>query len=89
VIKSFKKYILDKLLQIVVDKNYIRTKFAVMFINEMVYGELTCEICKKVFGKNAKKTLDHIIPKSKGGSNHLNNLQLAHKWCNHQKGDSI
>ena len=33
------------------------------------------------------KTVDHIIPIAKGGHpSDLANLQLAHRWCNRQKG---
>lgn len=32
-------------------------------------------------------TLDHIIPRSHGGSDEEDNLQLAHRWCNSVKGD--
>jgi len=34
--------------------------------------------------------VDHIIPVDKGGHpSDLNNLQLAHLWCNRQKSDKI
>lgn len=31
-------------------------------------------------------TLDHIIPKRQRGPNALSNLQLAHRWCNEERG---
>lgn len=34
-------------------------------------------------------SLDHITPRSKGGSNGKANLQPAHKICNVEKGDSL
>lgn len=35
-------------------------------------------------------TVDHIIPVSKGGHpSALENLQLAHRWCNRQKSDKF
>lgn len=35
-------------------------------------------------------TVDHIIPVSKGGHpSSLDNLQLAHRWCNRQKSDKL
>lgn len=35
-------------------------------------------------------TVDHIIPLDKGGHpSALENLQLAHRWCNRQKSDKL
>ena len=35
-------------------------------------------------------TVDHIIPVAKGGHpSSLENLQLAHRWCNRQKSDKL
>lgn len=48
-----------------------------------------CFICKKEFGKKEKKTLDHWIPLSKGGTWDISNLRLAHKSCNLWKGDRV
>ncbi len=31
-------------------------------------------------------TIDHIIPVSLGGTNHLENLQAAHQDCNNRRG---
>lgn len=36
-----------------------------------------------------RATFDHIVPKSKGGSDETENLQLAHAQCNKIKGASI
>lgn len=34
-------------------------------------------------------TLEHIIPKSRGGTNDLENLSGSHQWCNNAKGDAL
>ncbi len=49
------------------------------------YGTLTCCLCFKwiTFGDDS---LEHLIPLSRGGSNDLNNLGIAHNKCNMQKG---
>ena len=55
-----------------------------------------CGICGLPVDKELKspdpmsKTVDHIIPVSKGGHpSDLSNLQLAHRCCNRQKGDRL
>lgn len=34
-------------------------------------------------------TRDHVIPASKGGGNGMKNLKLAHRDCNHRRGDNL
>jgi 5-methylcytosine-specific restriction endonuclease McrA len=36
-----------------------------------------------------RATFDHIIPRSKGGKDTVENLQLAHARCNKIKGNRI
>lgn len=55
-----------------------------------------CAICGKPVDFNAKApnplspTLDHIIPISKGGHpSDIDNLQLAHWYCNRMKSDTF
>lgn len=36
---------------------------------------------------NGDATLDHVLPKSKGGSNSRENLRLAHRHCNAKRGN--
>lgn len=52
-----------------------------------------CEYCRKrmtkqkgELTKDTDATIDHIIPKSKGGNYHLENLALACYQCNRKKG---
>lgn len=33
-------------------------------------------------------TLDHILPRSHGGSHEVENLRLAHRWCNSARRDA-
>lgn len=55
-----------------------------------------CGICGKPVDKSIKypdpmsPTVDHIIPLAKNGDpTSLDNLQLAHRYCNRQKSDKI
>ena len=51
-----------------------------------------CNYCRRAFVASHplyKRTLDHIIPLSRGGQHILANLVFAHKRCNSQKGDKL
>ena len=47
-----------------------------------------CEYCGKKMKKN-NITKEHIIPKSKGGTNHLGNICLVCKNCNQKAGNDM
>ncbi|SRR6266498_193148 len=40
-------------------------------------------------GESLRFTIDHTIPKSKGGTNDLENLEGAHQYCNNFKQDTL
>ncbi|MDE2935971.1 MAG: HNH endonuclease signature motif containing protein [Chloroflexota bacterium] len=46
-----------------------------------------CGICGQAIDDLRATHVDHIIPRAKGGSDRLTNLQLAHARCNTAKGD--
>ena len=50
-----------------------------------------CGICGEYFYKTPLKqiTLDHIIPRSKGGLNGYENRQAAHAYCDKRKSNKI
>lgn len=54
----------------------------------------TCQLCEgrvdpdaEVFADRA--SLDHIVPRSRGGSDESSNLRLAHVGCNARRGDRV
>lgn len=50
-----------------------------------------CALCGKPFGDepHLSRTLDHIIPLSRGGSNLLDNVRVVHRVCNRRKGGKL
>lgn len=50
-----------------------------------------CNYCGRAFGAEGsfKRTLEHIVPLSRGGSNTIDNLVCACVRCNSQKGDKL
>lgn len=52
-------------------------------------GFIICGICHEKIERVKDLTIDHIIPKSKGGSNKKYNVQPAHYKCNHRKGSEM
>ena len=58
--------------------------------------EDTCQICGRVYHPTQDSTIhfsrieiDHIIPYSHGGRNHIRNYQLLCKECNRKKGSTL
>jgi 5-methylcytosine-specific restriction endonuclease McrA len=67
-------------------KRYINVPYkGVVLTRENVFkrDSYTCQYC----GTTKELTLDHLIPKAKGGQTSWNNLVTACKKCNSQKGD--
>jgi len=76
----------NKIMQLTFDYGYIKKKEALKIINIFKYGRVTCELCKKPL---SKISIDHIIPKSKGGGEELKNLRLTHSHCNSLRGNKF
>ena len=53
----------------------------------------TCQLCNEPIDVGAHyqsdwaASLDHIVPRSRGGSDDPENLRTAHRWCNSIRGD--
>lgn len=48
-----------------------------------------CGLCKGEIKHISAIDVDHIVPISRGGSSALDNLQVAHSWCNRSKGNRM
>lgn len=64
---------------------------------KIIKTQSVCGICGKPVDISIKDphdplspVVDHIIPIAKGGHPYaMENLQLAHRWCNRQKSDKL
>lgn len=54
--------------------------------NILLRDRNTCQYCSAVLPTNVL-TLDHVVPRSRGGKNAWENLVASCKRCNHKKGD--
>lgn len=48
-----------------------------------------CRWCNLPFSSINDATIEHLIPRSRGGSNQLDNLSLSHEKCNQERGNSL
>ena len=46
-----------------------------------------CFYCEREFRYNSRTTLDHVIPRSRGGTDRRDNLRLCCPRCNSHKAD--
>lgn len=56
--------------------------------NILLRDHNTCQYCGRVFNPS-DLTLDHVIPKSRGGSSNWDNLVACCKKCNNKKGSHM
>lgn len=74
-----------KLLTAVPHKAYMgKTKFSRR--NVMIRDNYECQYCSEYLGKN-KGTIDHIIPRSRGGLSDYSNCVTCCRYCNIVKAD--
>jgi 5-methylcytosine-specific restriction endonuclease McrA len=59
------------------------------YIRQRLIAEhgMVCVLCGKPIESENELTIDHIIPRSLGGSTTYGNCQLSHKLCNLRKGN--
>lgn len=70
---------------------YVKPNFKVKFNRTNVYirDKFNCQYCNKTDLKYSDLTLDHVIPRSKGGTMHWENAVASCKSCNLKKGSNI
>jgi 5-methylcytosine-specific restriction endonuclease McrA len=61
-----------------------RSKVRQLILRDAV---LVCWVCGQPIDREAPEgpvrlSLDHVVPRRLGGGNELDNLQLAHRFCN-------
>lgn len=62
-------------------------KYIVKFYDDKQFNSIYNKWCLSGYDKYKKPSIDHIIPKSKGGTNDLNNLQFLTWFENRAKND--
>lgn len=53
-------------------------------VARQLHGQVPCWVCGEHV-PHAEATLEHIQPRSEGGSGHQDNLAISHARCNHQR----
>ena len=54
---------------------------------QTIQWHINCKYCSSLLEGKGVMRLDHIIPRSKGGTNELDNLVICCEGCNSQKAD--
>lgn len=77
-----------KVPSVIAVKDYIPQTGSVNFTRNNIFirDRYTCQYCMNVF-KTSDLTLDHVLPKSKGGKTSWENIVTACQKCNHTKGN--
>ena len=66
--------------------HFFRNEVILNRINILKRDNFICQYCSK---KSNSMTIDHIIPKNKGGRDHWDNLVAACSKCNTKKGNNL
>jgi 5-methylcytosine-specific restriction endonuclease McrA len=69
-----------------VSKRYQRDSLTLTRRNIAIRDERRCQYCNQELS-NDEQTLDHVIPKSRGGKSTWENLVLCCRPCNRRKAD--
>ncbi len=53
-------------------------------VARQLHGVVPCWVCRQHVNRE-DATLEHIHPRSEGGSSHQHNLAISHAQCNHHR----
>lgn len=83
-------YLVFKLPKVIRLFSQFRNRQIVKFSRENVFyrDQFKCQYCAERFSRS-ELTLDHVIPKSKGGRTSWDNVVSCCKICNNKKGDKL
>jgi 5-methylcytosine-specific restriction endonuclease McrA len=65
-----------------------RKKFRILKLN-MWTAYPQCFVCQEPILNFHEATIEHVIPKSKGGTSKRRNLSISHKQCNNLRGNIL
>lgn len=73
---------------VIITKKYYKNRYKPEFskTNLLYRDEFKCQYCGNRFNEN-DLTMDHVIPKSKGGKKNFENIVLSCRRCNELKAD--
>ena len=82
-------FVIPKVLRLLVMvKSIFKNEMPFTKRNVFVRDEYTCQYCGKTNQKKSKdSTIDHVLPRSKGGRDGFANCVTACRICNESKGD--
>lgn len=69
-------------------RRWLRNKIRDQHNRCAICGVLMAPLCENR-EMPTSPTLDHVIPLSKGGRDHWENVQAAHRSCNQAKGNAL
>lgn len=72
--------------------NRLKSKDAISKLKQRDGFKCQIYFCKKPYyfdDKDYLATVDHVIPRSAGGTDALSNLVIAHRVCNNRKGSRL
>jgi 5-methylcytosine-specific restriction endonuclease McrA len=83
-------YLVFKLPKVIRLFTQFRNRQIVKFSRENVFyrDRFQCQYCAQTFVRS-ELTLDHVIPRSKGGTTSWDNVVSCCKSCNNKKGDKL